>query len=460
MPENVPDFAPREIRSQRTLEDFARLWICGVPSLPIGQGYDVTLTLNPISGSPALNLYRAHETNGGSLYLSSTNVAANTVNSALTRIPILTMFSGVGYSLPPDCLGSTDKYFLFEAAAPGTAELVLTIQRNTQTIARSSAWLDFRNIRDFYERAVITNLTSGAKSNWTSTISSVDYPSVSDRSEAEDIIVFVHGFNNSEWNWYNNSDTVFKRLYWAGYHGRFASVRWPCRHFSVDPMAFNESEFNSYKASTAMRTYLSQLRGRFPGHRLHLLAHSQGNAITSEAVSAGAPFDTYILTQAAMPASSYDVNAPTNLAMAAFESGSKITPEWQPMGYHGAYTNMTGRIVNFYNSVDGVLGIWEINQKQLKPSFGYVFDGTGSTNLAGNYLVTDPQESRAMVARSRSLSIGQTGPSSSHGAIFSGLDLNAQFGFTSDSAEHSAQWTRGIQTSRPYYIKILESITP
>jgi hypothetical protein len=92
MPGSIPDFAPREIRSQRTLEDFGRLWICGVPSLPAGQGYDVTLTLNPISGSPAINLYRAHETNGGIQYLSSTNVAAHTVNSVLTRIPILLVF--------------------------------------------------------------------------------------------------------------------------------------------------------------------------------------------------------------------------------------------------------------------------------------------------------------------------------------------------------------------------------
>lgn len=459
-PENLPDYTPREIRSQRTLEDFARLWICGVPSLPVGEGYDVTLTLNPVSGSPALNLYRAHETNGGIQYLTSTNVAASTVGSALTRFPILTIYSGADYSLPLSTFDGTDKYFLFEAAAPGAAELVLAVRRNNQPIARYSAWVDFRNIRDFYERVVITNITSGAKSNWVSVISRNEYPAIEDESETRDIIVFVHGFNNSEWNWYNNGETVFKRLYWSGYHGRFASVGWPCKYFGLDLMAFNESEFSSYKAGTAMGAYLTQLRNRFPGHRLHLLAHSQGNAIASEALSAGAPFDTYLLSQAALPGSSYDVNALTNPALTAYEIGNYITPDWQPMGYHGAYTNLTGRILNLYNPQDGVLAIWEINQKQFKPSFGYVFNGTSSTNLVGNYLVTDPQESRAMVARSRTLSIGQSGPASQHGVIQSAVDLHAEFDFSDTTAEHSAQWTRPIHTSRPYYLQILESIKP
>ena len=65
-----------------------------------------------------------------------------------------------------------------------------------------------------------------------------------------------------------------------------------------------------------------------------------------------------------------------------------------------------------------------------------------------------------MVSRARTLSIGQSGPTSGHGVIQSGVNLNAQFGFNSDISEHSAQWTRPIQTSLPYYLQILNSITP
>ena len=77
------------------------------------------------------------------------------------------------------------------------------------------------------------------------------------------------------------------------------------------------------------------------------------------------------------------------------------------------------------------------------------------------YMVTDPQESRANVSRSRTDSIGQSGPASAHGVIKSAVDLNAQFGFyNAFPDDHSAQWTWPIQTARPYYIQILKSINP
>jgi hypothetical protein len=108
----------------------------------------------------------------------------------------------------------------------------------------------------------------------------------------------------------------------------------------------------AYKASTALTNYLAQLRARFPNYRLHLLVHSQGNAVVGEAIrQSGVSFDTYILTQGAMPDSAYDVDAPTDSTLLWWESRTGYqTPEWQPTGYHGIYTNsnFTGRIVNFY----------------------------------------------------------------------------------------------------------------
>jgi hypothetical protein len=66
-----------------------------------------------------------------------------------------------------------------------------------------------------------------------------------------------------------------------------------------------------------------------------------------------------------------------------------------------------------------------------------------------------------MVSRARSLSIGQSGPASGHGVIQSAFDLNANFGlFNSDIDEHSAGWTRPIQTSYLYYNQVLTQIQP
>jgi len=358
------------------------------------------------------------------------------------------------------------QYYLFEGSGIGFGELVLRVQRGTNVLAETSAWLDLRDVRDLYERSYITNNTSGAKSNWTSAVAIVEFPAVSWEDESRDIIVYVHGFDNTHWSWINKSDTTFKRLYWAGYHGRFASIRWPCKRFGLDLMAYNDSEFNAYKAGSAMAVYLNQLRGRFPTHRLHILAHSQGAAITSEALSQGAPYDTCILSQGAMPASSYDIDAPLHSGLVNAEAIYGPTPEWRLMGYRGIYTNLTGRIVNFYNTNDSVLAIWINNQGGWKPnlpSTPYTYDGTNGWYdvIFGKYMVTDPQESRAYVSRSRTESVGRTGPESPHGVIKSAIDLKARFGFDDSFPDgHSAQWAWPIQRCRLYYLQVLDSIQP
>ena len=63
------------IGNTRELEDFARLWISGLPSLPATNGYAVTLSWRNYTGNPTIKLYPASEADGGNLYLQATNVA-------------------------------------------------------------------------------------------------------------------------------------------------------------------------------------------------------------------------------------------------------------------------------------------------------------------------------------------------------------------------------------------------
>ena len=95
----------------------------------------------------------------------------------------------------------------------------------------------------------------------------------------------------------------------------------------------------------------------------------------------------------------------------------------------------------------------------------YTYDGSsGRYNGVTSYVVTDPQESRAMVSRSRTQPIGRLGPASGQtrqGVIESAVNLNERFGF--DDAfpnDHSAQWAWPIQTSYLYYKQVLKSIQP
>jgi hypothetical protein len=477
----------QKIDSQRDLEDYARLWICGMPALTNGN-YQVTLSwANVSSGNPTINLFDTVETNGGIGYLTNLDTAtAEAYNYSVwgeCRRAIATISPSQSFTFPASHFTNTgNKYFLFDGAiATGAGELLLTVtDNNNNTIAQTGAWLDLHEVRDFYERATITNnISSSAISNWTSGIEMVQQATASALGSDTNLIVLVHGFNVGYDDWLLEGDTVFKRLYWAGYRGKFMAIKWPCEPvtlwtgISENTSIFNNSEIKSYKAGTALKNYLSQLRSRFPNYQLNVLAHSQGNAIMGEAIEQGAPFDTYILTQGAMPASSYDVNAATYSVLTAAEA-LVPTPEWQPMGYHGVYTNMTGNIVSYFNPQDSVLNIWNADQAAGKPN-GYAnhvitplapyysYDGANGWwngilgGLFSSYQVTDPQESRAMISRSRTQPVGRQDTS---GVINQTIDLHAQFGFTTGTSEHSAEWTRPIQTCLPYYVQILNTIKP
>jgi len=474
---SLENYSYGQIRSQRNLENFFRLWICGLPQLPASQGYTVTLSMTPVSGNPAVNLYPAYESDGGTKYLTDTNVAALQLSTVYVMgTPVIAYGTALGtisstqsYTLPVDGYGNAVfTHFLFEGAGIGEGQLTMTISQNGNTIAQTSTWLDMHDIKDFYDRAVVTNIISGPSSSWSSAIETEQYASSSALGSDTNLIVFVHGFNVENWNWLDDSDTVFKRLYWAGFRGHFATVKWPCQ--SGDPLLFDLSELDAYKASTGVTTYMNQLRSRFPGYRLNILAHSQGNAVVSEAIrNQGLQFDTYILTQGAVAASAYDVNAPTDTTLLNAEVGHP-TPDWQPMGYHGVYTNLPGKIISFYNPVDfalqtgSILGVpaanWRANQF-LKPDADYGSDGTNVWEYvtgAPNMPITDSEVSRAFVARSRTDAVGAT--AGLGGVINSSFNLNAQFGFGTTIDEHSAEWTRPIQTSYLYYNQVLTQIQP
>jgi hypothetical protein len=257
------DFETCRINSQRDLEDFARLWICGIPGLT-NAGYQVTLHwANVTSGNPSIKLFNSVETNGGVGYLTVTNIASAQLNPANNSvISIGTVATGATFTFPANFFtNSATKYLLFEGAGIGSGELVMTIGQGTNVLVETSVFMDLHQVEDFYERGIATNVTSGLPpSNLTSQhqllATTSELP-----DEAKQIIVHVHGINISESQWKVERDTIFKRLYWSGYHGRFASFRWPCAYLPFEntlwPYNYNKCEFYSWKSATALRDYLS-----------------------------------------------------------------------------------------------------------------------------------------------------------------------------------------------------------
>ena len=493
-----PDCDGIAIRSPRDLEDYARLWICGIPALT-NVGYQVTLSwTNVITGSPGIRLFTSVETNGGIGYLTDTDIAAQQSGVhgtsfgqfyQLAAISFTPMWGSLdSFTFPADFFtNNANKYFLFEGWTKGMGELRLTITQNSQTIAQTSVWIDLHDIHDFYEEARATNVTSNKPPSSLVSQYQVLNTTSGMPDETKQVIVYVHGINRPEWDAQNEAETLFKRLYWSGYHGRFARFRWPCDYLPPNnwwPFTFNKSEFWSYKSATALKNYLNYLKNRadLAGYDLDVIAHSQGGAITSEALSQGAPFDNCILTQGAVPAHCFDSSAPTLPALLAADARTPTPFSATVGGYDQCWTNISGNIVNFFNTNDFALATgsyflglkqtnWEVNQETEKPEAflggpSYIFYPTSQTSVAyfligfGNYTVTDWQESRSMVARSLTAAIGAQGPATAtavQGIIGSSVDLAGNFAFGNTRPEHSAQFTRPIQTVWGYYDQILLS---
>ena len=174
VPPNPPNYTLGEITCQRDLENLARLWVCGVPSVALYPNYTFTLSFQNVSGNPAINVYPSCETNGGIGYLTDTNVAATQTASAYYDNKWGTVSNGQSYTLPLDGYGKLlFTNFLFEGAGIGEGELTLTISENGNTIAQTGVWLDLHDVKDYFEQDVIQDSMSGAKSNWTSYVETV-----------------------------------------------------------------------------------------------------------------------------------------------------------------------------------------------------------------------------------------------------------------------------------------------
>jgi pimeloyl-ACP methyl ester carboxylesterase len=466
------------IGSHRDMEDLARLWICGMPALATNAGYQVTLSWNVSSGSPAINLFRAAETNGGIGYLTNLAIATAQLSGNNNYVlggpgwKIGTISASQSFTFPGTYFtNSGDKYFLFEGAGVGSGELVMTISQGTNVLARTSSWFDLKDIKTMFEQAHINHPPVSPPNSALSDQSTFqeDFTLSADSGEAKQMIVFVHGWRMELWDYYSFSSTMFKRLYWAGYQGRFASLRWPCLSKGTDGtigqwLTFNRSEYISFMSAKAAEEYLRALQARLPGYSINVAAHSQGNILMMETLKRfltnGSPvIDNYVLMEAAVPAHCYDTNAPNYSTLVDTDAESPTPDTYR--GYPGAINNglrTGGQMVNFFNRLDFAVQLaWESNEILNKPDFMKDYEYTPQNGaFRESRAITDPRELMAFVARPRSRGVGtQIGV---QGVIQGGeANLEVEYGFTHDSGDHSGQYNRPIQQVHPFYERMLRS---
>jgi hypothetical protein len=405
----------RAIPDTRDLQDFARLWVCGITSnllaaLPAGS----TVTLdwgdvgNPNSGNPTIDLFAAEDANGGTGYLTNETIATAQVtlsgDSYVGRL-------GPGQSIQ---LNSTDgwwgNYFIWCGVSNGTGGLNLTIRdANSNVLAQTTAYLQIQDIKQMYERWTVGDNPNNAPTN-TAYLATENLPPLASafqytppQGTNTPYILFVHGWNMETWEKDRFAESAFKRLYWQGYQGRFGSFRWPT-DFGFSGLwqiiatnldekdNFDRSEYRAWQSAQGLLNKLNDLNSQYPGH-VYMLAHSMGNVVAGEALrlaGSGQAVNTYVASQGAVTAHTYDASVPDySFSYDGIPLGPdmpNIYGDW----FAGNYGGGAGMVVNFYNTNDYALSrsVWQLDQL-LKPDRS-VLEGSDRWTYGYSGSISDP----------------------------------------------------------------------
>jgi hypothetical protein len=280
-------------------------------------------------------------------------------------------------------------YMLVEGVLVGTGALTVTFLRSGVAVAQDSVNLDLQTITSFYEDWTVgDNNPTGSPRDpsfpaipTTATLTSDSGP-VSDRSGySSDYVLFIPGYNMTPLDRREFADEAYKRLYWQGFKGRFGMFNWPTELFSVAQLAsFDDSEYIAFESAPALLNLIESLDQAH--YSVNLLAQSLGNIVASEALREYAVegvhtqiLNTYIATQAAVPANAYDGTVWSGSFAATYPNLALLqasTPDvYDDVGYgsgetsysapyFGTINTVVGKIYNFYNPQDGAVAYWEI----------------------------------------------------------------------------------------------------
>ena len=373
-----PDYSLHQIVSKRNLEDFARLWMdIGGAQDALSWGIQIGLKWKNITGAPAINIYPSADGDGKNDYLSDETAAQAQISDPIFNDAIRDKNNKQTVDANSTFIFKSDywtdfnpkKCFLFEGAGEGEGELtVVFLDANGNEIAEGgSVWLDLKNIKKMYERASatpdpLTPLPYQSESN-TFDESNINYsPDVSPRfeqpqDETPQCLVFVHGWAMTYDDSISFSETMFKRLWWQGYKGRFAAFRWATQT-SFD--SYNTSEWLAWKYGKSLANYVENfLKHEMPDYIMNIAAHSMGNVVTGSALKRGMTLNTYMLMEAAIPSGCFSDTVNNFADFATAEQNNHVTPDTgADNGYRlflsSAATNV-GKLVSFFNTVDFAL---------------------------------------------------------------------------------------------------------
>lgn len=510
VPPTAPDYADGTIGSARDLEDFARIHLNLV-------GFETALESGLVKaafewrnspGSPRVKLYRA--SSGGTEYLTQQSAASASMLFPF-RDTLGEVAPGVPLFVPQDFWVSKSltanipktlpiAWFLFEGTGEGKGELVVSLWKEGRKIGQTAGtWIEIKNIKKLYQHQ-----TLGGADPW----AGIQFEPTDE--EQKDIVVFVHGWRLSPSDTASFAETMFKRLWWRGFKGRFAAVRWDTYYNETDhgwiPFAgqaidaylskYNDSEHNAWLSGEPLKAFVTN--GLPTGYRKHLVAHSMGNVVCGAALQQGLIVDDYALLNAAIPAASYDPSAALQPAPTLQTANllrihlwdANTTPDDDPdpatrsLAYRGRLRNVPGNLVSFYLPVDFATSYaWELNNVLTKPplsnedrpeyglfcrAFNYDRGAAPGHKLvklgltSSDHFLTDPNEAQPYACRTWAKAVGAEGRT--RGKLEGeGVNLGSESFSPSGRTdgfgqEHSAEFNFSIQNLEAFYRELLRQL--
>jgi hypothetical protein len=417
-----PDNQNTEIDGKRDLEDLTRLRITiGTlrslvhvgdvqdGEIKLGLKWKIAWDTPAEERTPSIRLFISPDAYGSSRYLFDEGMAAAQVwQQGMTNfaraIGVVDADDSAAFVLPDSVFtyAAPDVQLLFEGVEGGRGELQLVILKRNQgdfeEIGQGlSVHLELKRVNELCHRWTCGDGDSTPPEELRSDLSFAHLPSSASSLPVEerDLVLYVHGYNMSEYLKQRWIETTYKRLWHLGYKGRVGGFTWPTAQSAIK---FANSEMIAWQSGEKLCALLADLKNR--GYRVHMLAHSLGNVVAAEALQlwrqdshTDSLVETYIASQAAIPAAVYNPFAetmpdvenvpysgipratlPPDVYARYWKKGdSPHFPEtWANSNpsYSGkTYIQSTaGRWANFYNRNDYALsGFWEIGNR-LKPA--------------------------------------------------------------------------------------------
>ena len=386
----TPNCNDEKINCLRDLEDFKVLKITsGMETLPDSWSSQVKVSIRTLQEN-GIRLFSFTPDEDILTYLTDFSVGETLIEKDTT--------------VTPDDLvirNNTGDMFLFEARNAVQA-VVLELKYNNIVIAKDIINMEVRESSSFVDVNMIYPAGSSLAPYYVFT-----YPRIRFEEE-KDLLLLVHGMNmggEDDRELRGWAETIHKRLKHMGFYGTVAAVKWVDSGF----LAYNDSEYTAWKSGVTLSNYISGLLQR--GVRVNILAHSQGNVVTGQALRILPPqsVKTYIATQAAISGHCYGsmVNPTINGETVDIDNLISEGPDIYMYYHSGKPDHLSGNppkpdlpylssvpqktnMINYYNYSDYALSFWEINNYLKRRNLSMFFydaekDDYYYINLLGNY---------------------------------------------------------------------------